>query len=242
MLYAIGDIHGQLAQLDRALALIEADGGRDAPHVFLGDLPDRGPDTRGVIDRLMAGQAEGRDWTVLFSNHDRMFLRFVRDGVEQDAAIKSGKGWLHPALGGPATLASYDVHADDEDPDRAELLAEVRAAVPQAHLDWIAARPRWHRAQGHLFVHAGLRPGIPVEDQSEEDLIWIRDGWLDDTRDHGEMVVHGHTALDHPRHEGNRINMDGGAGYGRPLVPAVLEDGQWFLLSGSGRQPLTPPD
>ncbi len=242
MLYAIGDIHGQLAQLDRALALTEADGGRDAPHVFLGDLPDRGPDTRGVIDRLMEGQAAGRDWTVLLGNHDRMFLRFVRDGVEHDPAITSGKGWLYPALGGPATLAAYGVMADDLTSDRPALLAETRDAVPSAHLDWLAGLPLWHRAQGHLFVHAGIRPGIPVEDQSEEDLIWIREGWLDDTRDHGEMIVHGHTALDHPRHEGNRINLDGGAGYGRPLVPAVLEDGRWFTLSEVGRHPLTPPD
>ena len=241
MLYAIGDIHGQSAQLDSALALIEADGGRDAPHVFLGDLPDRGPDTKGVIDRLMAGQAAGRDWTVILGNHDRMFLRFVRDGVEHDPAITSGKGWLFPALGGPATLASYGVAGADESADRTALLAEARAAVPRAHLDWLAERPLWHRAQGHLFVHAGIRPGVPIEDQSEEDLIWIRDGWLDDTRDHGEMVVHGHTALDHPRHEGNRINLDGGAGYGRPLVPAVLDGGLWFILSEAGRRPLAPP-
>ena len=240
MLYAIGDIHGQSAQLDRALALIEADGGRDAPHVFLGDLPDRGPDTKGVIDRLMAGQAEGRDWTVILGNHDRMFLRFVRDGVEHDPAISSGKGWLFPALGGPATLASYGVAGADETADRAALLAEARAAVPPAHLDWLADRPLWHRAQGICSSMPVSAPASRSRHQSEEDLIWIRDGWLDDTRDHGEMVVHGHTALDHPRHEGNRINLDGGAGYGRPLVPAVLEDGRWFTLSEAGRSPLGP--
>lgn len=236
MLYAIGDIHGYADQLDHALALIEADGGRDAPHVFLGDLVDRGPDSRGVVERLMSGQDKGRDWTVLFGNHDRMFLNFVTRGIEHDPAIKSGKGWLHPALGGPTTLASYSVEAEDS----ATALDEARAAVPQLHLDWISTLPRWHRAAGHLFVHAGLRPGIPVEDQAENDLIWIRDGWLDDPRDHGEMVVHGHTALDHPRHEGNRINLDGGAGYRRPLMPAVFDGNDWHLLTDAGRELLWP--
>ncbi|MGR3540143.1 MAG: metallophosphoesterase, partial [Hasllibacter sp.] len=119
-LYAVGDIHGHLAKLDRALDLIERDasahgGGRV---VFVGDLVDRGPDARGVIERLMAGQAEGRDWSVLLGNHDRMFLRFVRDGLATDPAISSGKGWFHGALGGAATLASYGVVADERsDPD-----------------------------------------------------------------------------------------------------------------------------
>lgn len=241
MLYAIGDIHGYSEQLDRALALIRADGGADAPHVFLGDLVDRGPDSCGVIEKLMSGQAAGRDWTVLFGNHDRMFWQFVTRGVEHDPAVKSGKGWLHPALGGPMTLASYGITADDESSDRARLLTEVQASLPQSHMDWIAALPRWHRAAGHLFVHAGIRPGVPVEDQAEDDLIWIRDGWLDDTRDHGEMVVHGHTALDYPRHEGNRINLDGGAGYGRPLIPAVFDGVDWHLLTDQGRELLRPP-
>lgn len=239
MLYAIGDIHGFSDELERALDLIRSDGGADAPHVFVGDLVDRGSDAKGVIGALMAGQAAGKDWTVLFGNHDRMFLNFVRDGNIHDPAIKSGKSWLHPALGGQTTLASYGV-IGDEDTDLGALQAAACAAVPEAHLDWIAGLPRWHRSHDHLFVHAGLRPGMPVEDQAEDDLIWIRDGWLDDTRDHAEMVVHGHTALEYPRHEGNRINLDGGTGYGRALVPAVFDGIDWYLLTQSGRKMLEP--
>ena len=112
MIYAIGDIHGQLGQLDEALRLIEQDGGRKAKVVFLGDYTDRGPDSRGVIERLIEGVKSGRDWTVLRGNHDRMFARFVRYGSATDTRVSSGNTWLHPTLGGTTTLASYGVFAE----------------------------------------------------------------------------------------------------------------------------------
>ena len=257
MLYVIGDIHGFTDQLDRALSLIDADGGADAPIIFLGDYVDRGPNGKGVIDALMQGQAEGRPWTCLIGNHDLMFWRFVTQGITADAHIKSGKGWLHYRLGGNTTLASY-IDADtlaaatgfnnfptdglDPTPEdaRAALLDAARAAVPQTHLDWIAAQPRFYETADHLFVHAGLRVGVPLDQQTEDDLTWIRDGWIDSEADHGRMVVHGHTALEFPTHHGNRINLDSGAGYGRTLVPAVLDGGEWFTLDENGRAPLRP--
>lgn len=238
MIYAIGDIHGQIEALRSALALIRADGGDEAPIVFLGDYPDRGPDTRRVIDLLIEGIDRGRPWTVLRGNHDRMFSRFVRSGNPHDGRISSGKGWLHPDLGGPMTLASYgvDAHAPD-------LLEQTRARVPLAHLDFLDSRPLWHRHDDLLFVHAGIRPGIALDAQDEDDLIWIRDGWLNDPRDHGFLVVHGHTALHAPRHHGNRLNLDGGAGFGRPLIPALIEGRSAWLLTQAGRVPLLPtPD
>ena len=247
MLYAIGDIHGFPDKLDRALNLIEADGGADAPIVFLGDYVDRGPDAKAVIERLMDGQAAGKDWTCLIGNHDLMFWRFVTEGSWQDRMIKSGKGWLHYKLGGNTTLMSYLPELElsegldpvsEADRDRLQHLSQD--AVPQSHLDWIANLPRTHQADGHLFVHAGLNPKLPMEWQNEEDLVWIRDGWLDYTGPLPQPVVHGHTALDFPCHHGNRINLDGGAGLGRTLVPAVLEDGCWFTLDETGRSPLTP--
>ncbi|MEL6957508.1 MAG: metallophosphoesterase [Pseudomonadota bacterium] len=247
MLYAIGDIHGYTDQLDRALGLIDADGGSDAPIVFVGDYVDRGPDGKGVIEALMAGQAAGKPWTCLMGNHDIMFWRFVTQGIWQDRMIKSGKGWLHHRLGGNTTLMSYltDLDlADGLDPltpeDIARLQPLAREAVPQSHLDWIETGPRTYMANGYLFVHAGLRVGVPLDQQKEEDLIWIRDGWLDHEGPLNPPVVHGHTAIDFPQHHGNRINLDGGAGYGRTLVPAVLENGQWFTLDEAGRTPLLP--
>lgn len=259
MIYAIGDIHGQKAMLDHALALIEADGGADAPVVFLGDYTDRGLDSRGVIDTLIAGRDAGRNWTFIKGNHDRMFVRFVRDGIIHDPAIKSGLCWLNPRLGGDTALGSYGIAPSglatfEKDSDRLEravsypttlgdltlddLVQEAQTRVPETHLQFLDTNTLMHQAEDHVFVHAGIRPGVALADQIEDDLIWIRDGWLDNTDDHGVMVVHGHTALDAPEHLGNRIDLDGGAGYGRPLVPAVLDDGHWFTLTDAGRVPL----
>lgn len=236
-IYAIGDIHGQTGQFDHALDLIAADGGPEAEIVFLGDLVDRGPDSRGIIDRLRQGQAAGRPWQVLLGNHDAMFARFLRDGTVHDPRVKSGVAWTHPRLGGLATLASYGVDGGPETP-LAELAAAARVAVPAAHPAYLASLPR-HLVRGPLlFVHAGIRPGIALHDQDPEDLIWIRDGFLTCPDPHPWLVVHGHTALDQPQHFGNRIDLDGGAGYGRPLRPAVFEGRDCWLLTDRGRIPL----
>ena len=259
-LYAIGDIHGQKAMLDQALDLIHADGGPDAAIVFLGDYTDRGPDSRAVIDTLIDGAAKGRDWRFVKGNHDRMFTRFVRQGRQHDPRIKSGLGWLNPRLGGPATLASYGLHGTpvlDRSPkdglehltvfegdggavDAAGLQAQAAQAVPEAHLSFLENLPLWVRTEHHLFVHAGLRLDRPLEDQDTDDLLWIRDGFLDDPTDYGPLIVHGHTALDMPQHHGNRVNLDGGAGYGRPLVPAVFEGRDCWMLTELGRVRLAP--
>lgn len=240
-IYAIGDIHGQFELLDQALAWIEADGGAGAPLVFLGDLVDRGPDPGGVIDRLIAAQAAGRDWTVIKGNHDRMFARFLLDGTVHDDQIKSGLSWLHPRLGGAATLAAYGVEDAGVRP-LAPVLTEAQAAVPQVHIDFLNALPLLHETGDLLFVHAGIRPGVALAEQVEDDLLWIRADFLDHAGAHPWLVVHGHTALDYPRHHGNRINLDGGAGYGRPIYPAVFDDGDCWLLTETGRVPLMATD
>ncbi|MHA6264211.1 metallophosphoesterase family protein [Arenibacterium sp. CAU 1754] len=238
-IYAVGDIHGQIDFLEQALDWIAADGGPDAEIVFVGDLVDRGPDSRGVIELLMQGQASGRPWQVIRGNHDRMFARFLSEGIIHDARIKSGINWLNPRLGGITTLQSYGV----SNPEEARLertLAEAREAVPQKHLDYLKGLPFYVERSDKLFVHAGIVPGVALEEQDDEDLIWIRDPFLNDTREHPWLVVHGHTAIDMPFHHGNRVNMDGGAGYGRPIYPAVFEGSQCWLLGDGGRIPLVP--
>ena len=260
MIYAIGDIHGQKAMLDHALALVEADGGRDAEIVFLGDYTDRGPDSKGVLDTLIAGRDAGRNWHFVKGNHDRMFHDFVRAGREHDSRVKSGISWINRRLGGITTLASYGLKGDPsflhprgggretlasyaigtETLTPGEVQAEAARAVPEAHLDFIAGLPLWQERGDLLFVHAGLRPGVALADQDEDDLIWIRDEWLNDPRDHGWLVIHGHTALDFPRHHGNRVNLDGGAGYGNPLHPARIEGRSVTLLTVDGEIPLHP--
>ena len=241
-IYAIPDVHGHPGKLDRAHDLVAADRARegtaDAPLVHLGDLCDRGPDSRGVIERLLAGQERGEPWLVLLGNHDRMFRNFLANGAAQDPGLRSDATWLHPALGGTETLRSYGVEAEGRRLVRVQ--EDARGAVPQAHVDLLDGMALWHEAGDLLFVHAGIRPGVPLERQTEHDLVWIRDEFLDDPRPHPWLVVHGHTALPEPAHFGNRVDLDGGAAYGRPLVAAVFEGRQAFLLGENGRRRLRP--
>ena len=239
MIYAVPDIHGHARELDRALALIEADGGAEAPVVFLGDLCDRGPDTKGVIDRLIAGRAAGRDWTVLRGNHDQMFLDFLSDPNDPRAHTRSGISWLHDRVGGIATLASYGVTATERHPNG----QAAARAIPEAHKAFLDSLPYYLERAGKLFVHAGIHPRLPMTLQDPIDMMWIRETFLDYTDPHPWLIVHGHTALDAPQHFGNRIDLDGGAGYGRPLAVAVFdgpEEADCFLLGEGGRAPLIP--
>jgi serine/threonine protein phosphatase 1 len=238
-LYAIGDIHGHLDPLLDAHERIAADMARNGPGpvIHVGDLVDRGPDSRGVIDFLMAGLGRGEDWVVLKGNHDRMFWRFLRDPSEPEPGLRSDLSWLHPRLGGADTLRSYGV-ANPADRPVAPVHAEARALVPQAHLDFIAALPALHLAGDCAFVHAGVRPGVALEAQTETDLIWLREPFLSETAGFGPLIVHGHTAIDRATHYGNRLNLDSGAAYGGPLSAVVIEGREVALLTTQGRQSL----
>ncbi len=239
--YAIGDIHGQLQMLETVHDWIAADrarcGDQDAPVVHLGDLVDRGPDSKGVIDFLMQGMARGEPWLVLKGNHDRYLENFYRRGVTVDPNTRTGLDWLNPRLGGDKTLQSYGVAAE-EGSDIEPILAQARQLVPQAQIEFIESLPFYHETNHLIFAHAGIRPHVAMHAQTEDDLIWIRDGFLDDDTDHGKIVVHGHTALEAPEHFGNRIDLDSGAGYFRPLTAAVFEDRTCYILSGTTRTEL----
>ena len=238
-IYAIGDIHGQMADLDRVLQLIEKDGGPDAEVVFLGDYVDRGPDSKAVVEFLMEGCAANSNWTAIKGNHDRYLTRFVDDGIIHDPRTRAGLYWFDPRLGGDKTMLSYGVSAHLDQPVE-PALAAARERVPENHLAFLRGLPLYYETDAVTFVHAGVRPGIAMAAQDEDDLLWIRDGFLDFTGSFEKLIVHGHTALDAPKHEGNRVNMDGGAGYFRPLHAAVFEDTACWLLSETGRIPLTP--
>lgn len=238
-IYAIGDIHGQIGQLEQALALIERDGGPDARIVFLGDYVDRGPDSRAVLERLRQGVAAGRNWTCLKGNHDRMFEWFLEAVPRYDPHLLVGYHWLHEKLGGVETLASYGV----EVPERIrleDLQRRALAYVPAEHMAFLAGLKTYHQEGELLFVHAGLRPDVALEAQAEDDLLWIRDGFLDYEGPFPWLVVHGHTALEQPTHFGNRVDLDGGAAFGRDLVPVVFEGRDAWCLTAEGRTPLTP--
>lgn len=238
-IYAIGDIHGQPGLLDRALDLIARDGGADARIVFLGDYVDRGPDSRGVIDRLIAGRDMGRPWIFLKGNHDRLFEWFLESPPRHDPHMLVGFHWLHDRIGGRETLASYGVWIP-ENTRLKTVHAMALDVVPEAHAAFLRGLAPYHLDGDRLFVHAGIAPDIALPRQTEEDLVWIREPFLSYAEPHPWLVVHGHTALDRPTHFGNRIDLDGGAGYGRPLHPAVFEGRDCWLLTDAGRKPLRP--
>lgn len=239
-LYVIGDVHGRLELLRAAHDRVFRDGGRDALIAHVGDLIDRGPDSRGVVAHLLEGQRAGRNWVVTRGNHDRFLPKFLREPHWIDPGLSSGRHWVdHAGLGAAATLASYGL---DPDLPRNRLHAEAMRAVPADHTDFLGALPLWFLHPEALVVHAGIRPGIDLRAQAEDDLVWIREGFLDSRADHGPLVVHGHTAIETARHHGNRLNVDGGAAYGRPLCTVVIEAGKSHLLTDAGREPLLPED
>ncbi len=238
-IYVIGDIHGQLGDLERVLQLIEADGGPDAYTVFLGDYVDRGPESKAVVQKLIDGSSAGRNWHLVRGNHDRYLVRFYEDMIVQDPNTRTGLTWFNPRLGGDKTMASYGIEAVDGAP-LDPIHTAVREKVPADHIAFLKSLPLIHETEHLINVHAGLRPGVALADQVEDDLIWIREDFLNHKGSFGKLVVHGHTALDYPMHAGNRVNLDAGAGYFRPLHVAVFEKQTCWLLTELGRMSLKP--
>ena len=232
-IYAVPDIHGHLELLDQVLARIRADL-RDRPHpapllVFLGDYCDRGPDTRGVLARLIELRQGPVPVVTLLGNHDSYILAYRDDPTWFDRPLH----WLHASMGGDRTLASYGVpDASEADPEATH--AAFVAQFPAAHLDFLHDCQLWHRVGGYVFVHAGIRPGVGLEDQKRDDCIWIREPFLSWNGSCGKIVVHGHTVEDQPVVRHNRIGIDTGACWTGRLTCLVLEGTRHrFLQTGS---------
>lgn len=235
-IYAIGDVHGHRAQLERRLEWIEQDGGSSARLVMLGDYVDRGPDSKGVLE-LLIDLSGSRDIVCLKGNHDRMFEWFLEAQPRPDPYLMVSMSWLHERLGGVETLASYGVAARG-DRRLKDVHADALAAVPDAHRVFLQNLELSHETATLFFAHAGIRPGVPLCDQDEEDLLWIRQDFLIASEPHPKLIIHGHTPVNEASHFGNHVNMDSGAAYGNPLSAAVFEGGEAFLLTESGRVPL----
>ena len=206
--YAIGDIHGRLDRLEELFGLIEAHHaarpGAEAVIVSLGDIIDRGPASRGVIDRLMAGAAFASRLIVLKGNHEEMLLKSL------EGSASSLRAWLES--GGVECAASYGLSPSALVRLSPEAAAHnLAAAIPQAHIAFLKACPDSVRFGDYLLVHAGVRPGLALKDQSPADLRWIRKGFLDSEVDHGWMVVHGHCVVPEVDERPNRIAIDTGA-------------------------------
>lgn len=226
--YAVGDVHGRADCLGELVAQIEAHQAAfpiaDPRIVLLGDLIDRGPDSAGIVELLCRpALAEGIALHVLLGNHEQMMLQFIEEpGI--------GRFWL--PLGGQATLASYGV--------------DCRGALTDEHLtrmrdDLLEKQPLAHRRllEGctpsleigdYLFVHAGVRPGVPLAQQRVEDLLWIREPFLSSPRPSEHVVVHGHDIVSTPEFLPGRIGIDTGAYRGGVLTCLVLEGGEQTIL------------
>lgn len=208
--YAIGDIHGHFEKLDQLLTkCIEHSAGRTFRIICLGDYVDRGPQSKDVVQFLMAAQDSYAGRLVcLRGNHEQMMVTAARNSAPDNIT----RHWL--ANGGQATLASYGV---DEAP-----------FIPGSHIEWLAALPLMFRSQGRLYVHAGIAPGVPLDLQRDEDLIWIREPFLSSSDKHELFVVHGHTPTQSqmPDLRENRLNLDTGVAWGGPLTAAVFVSGQ----------------
>jgi serine/threonine protein phosphatase 1 len=223
LVYAVGDIHGRLDLLDAMLARIEVDASKsDAKRrvlIFLGDYVDRGPDSKGVIDTLIGGLPDGFERHFLKGNHEAIVLNFLDN-------IWSLDNWL--VNGGDATLRSSGVDTDQLVHLRASAEAwreALREALPEAHLRFLRALELSIAFGVYLFVHAGLKPGVPLGSQSESDLIWIRAPFLEHGEPFGKIVVHGHTPGRMPVTRSNRIGIDTGAVFSGTLTALRLERG-----------------
>jgi serine/threonine protein phosphatase 1 len=225
--YAVGDIHGRLDLLDQLLEKIAADdvarGSADTTLIFLGDLADRGPDSRGVIERLMAAEAAPGRTVFLAGNHEELLIR-VWEGERAMASTFN-------RAGGKETLMSYGVAAETFDMwDLSEMTAATSRLIPVAHIDFLRRFQDWHQIGDYLFVHAGIRPGIHIEDQDITDLRWIRGEFIRSTENHGAMIIHGHTITADVDEHPNRIGIDTGA-YASGILTAIGIEGtdRWFL-------------
>jgi serine/threonine protein phosphatase 1 len=228
-LYAIGDIHGRLDLLDQLLFRIEADerarGAARTHLIFLGDLIDRGPASAGVVQRALEVQQSGRSARFLMGNHEEVFLKVLGGSLE---ALR-----FFVKIGGRATILSYGIDAADYDAlHYDELLPILIDRVPQEHVAFLQSFEDRIAIGDYLFVHAGIRPRVPIDDQTGGDLRWIRSEFLDYRGTHGAIVVHGHTITDEVEERSNRIGIDTGAFASGRLTALGLEGGErWYLAT-----------
>jgi serine/threonine protein phosphatase 1 len=225
--YAIGDIHGRLDLLDSLLFRIEADertrAAADTRLIFLGDLIDRGPDSAGVVERGLEIQRSGQPVRFLMGNHEEVFLKALAGSLE---ALR-----FFIRIGGRSTILSYGIaQADYDRLDLEELSERLATLVPQDHVAFLKSFEDQIRIGDYLFVHAGIRPHVALEQQSGGDLRWIRSEFLDFRGTHGPIVVHGHTITDEVEERSNRIGIDTGAfASGRLTAIGLENDQRWYL-------------
>ena len=225
-LYVIGDIHGRADLLDKIVDEIRTDIEKHKSDncftITLGDYVDRGPDSRGVIDRLVRNPFPTR-YIALSGNHEVLFEAFLRSS-------EIGDTWRR--LGGLETMHSYGVPVGELMRGRGSEAAAtaLKAAVPEEHLRFLSALKPSVSVGKYFMCHAGVRPGVQLDKQSLDDLLWIRDEFLNSTVDFGKIIIHGHTPVEWPEIRSNRINIDTGAFATGRLTCLVLDGDQARFL------------
>lgn len=226
-IYAIGDVHGRADLLQSLFTAIDADLDRSKPEraieVLIGDYVDRGPDSRAVLD-LLIERSQTHETVCLKGNHEAIFLEVLKDPTRlQD--------WRN--YGGLFTLMSYGV-TPSANPGPEQQVAMIRAldrAVPEEHKAFLQGLPTSFACGDFFFVHAGVRPGVALDQQREQDLLWIREEFLASEADFGKFIVHGHTPVREPDLRANRLNIDTGAYATGCLTLVRLEGSQIGVLA-----------
>lgn len=218
-IYAVGDIHGRLDLLERTLRAMELDlHAQPVPDylmIFLGDYVDRGPESAGVVE-LLIGLREMNRAVCLKGNHEALMLETLAKPSLLDA-------WT--AVGGLNTLMSYGLtpQSSSKPEEAAALVAAFSAALPDTHLTFLKTLPLSLERDDYFFVHAGIRPRVPLHEQREDDLLWIREEFLLHEAPFDRFIIHGHTPIRDPDVRSNRINIDTGAFATSKLTCLVLE-------------------
>jgi serine/threonine protein phosphatase 1 len=227
--YAIGDVHGRLDLFDELVEAIRRDN-QDRPEadvvlVLLGDLIDRGPDSRSVVARARTGVAWAKT-VALMGNHEEIFLDTL------DGNRDSLESWLR--YGGDATLQSWGVPMRViEEGTFEDIIDAIRGAVNAEERSWLSRMRSHIRIGDYYFVHAGIRPGVPLDKQIDEDRLWIRQEFLGSRKKHGAIILHGHSITENAEVLPNRIGIDTGAYITGRLTALGLErEERWFLSTG----------
>jgi serine/threonine protein phosphatase 1 len=225
-IYAVGDVHGRADLLDQVFSRIDSDLAAYSDchpiQVFLGDYIDRGPSSRAVIECLVK-RSFTHEIVCLRGNHETYVFQFL-----QNPAILAD--WRQ--LGGLETLMSYglkpSMHCGAA--EQVELAKALAAALPNQHRRFLRSLTPSFTCGDFFFVHAGVKPGVPLAQQREEDLLWIRDDFLRCEDDFGKIIVHGHTPVREPDIRPNRVNIDTGAYATGRLTCLIIENGGYFVL------------
>lgn len=204
-LFAIGDIHGCASKLQNMMDLIDIDPQNDTL-IFVGDYIDRGPDSRGVIEQILDIRRRLGNVVCLMGNHEKMLMNYHFEGMDEEVFFMNG---------GHITAFSYGLVRTPKG---------VKMNIPEDHLEFFRSLQMLHETERHIFVHAGLRPGIPLEKQNMHDMLWIRNEFIRSSYDFGKTVVYGHTPVPHPLIDKTKIGIDTGAVYNGMLTCIELTE------------------